>query len=390
MEIGDGAGDDPYGDGRLQTRAKHFILKHYLQALAYKVLRTWDLTYVDGFSGPWKTETEDFADTSFMIAIKALQQAQADLRAEGIHKQVRLFLCERDAEAFAQLQAAVTPYNRPAEGFEIQTYGGAFEDAVPRINALIGNSFPLIFIDPTGWTGFGFENIRSLFNRPKVEVLINFMYAFVSRFVQSDDPPTVASFERILGGPGWRDRLDPLLSPGLGAEKLFREALKDAGGFPFVLSTRIDKSAEESTHFFLVYGTKSPQGLKTFRDTEAKGLREHAKNRAHARDRREATRTGENSLFQGLSAEIKEDEMDRAVERNKRDATRDLLDTLKRDGAYRFDKVVEGLLQAYMLREMHIRDICVSLADGGKIENTWGKKPRKPKDGDIIRLIPTP
>ncbi len=216
------------------------------------------------------------------------------------------------------------------------------------------------------------------------------MYAFVSRFVQSDDPPTVASFERILGGPGWRDRLDPLLSPGLGAEKLFREALKDAGGFPFVLSTRIDKSAEESTHFFLVYGTKSPQGLKTFRDTEARGLREHAKNRAHARDRREATRTGENSLFQGLSAEIKEDEMDRAVERNKRDATRDLLDTLKRDGAYRFDKVVEGLLQAYMLREMHIRDICVSLADGGKIENTWGKKPRKPKDGDIIRLIPTP
>ncbi len=196
MEIGDGdgPGDDPYGDDRLQTRAKHFILKHYLQALAYKVLRAWDVTYVDGFSGPWKSETEDFADTSFMIAIKALQQAQADLRAEGINRRVKLFLCERDAEAFGQLQAAVTPYHKPADGFEIHTYGGAFEDAVPRINALIGRSFALIFIDPTGWTGYGFENIKSLFERREVEVLINFMYAFVSRFVQSDDPPTVASF----------------------------------------------------------------------------------------------------------------------------------------------------------------------------------------------------
>lgn len=387
--IGDDAGDDPYGDDRLQTRAKHFILKHYLQALAYKVLRAWDLTYVDGFSGPWKSETEDFADTSFMIAIKALQQAQADLRTEGINRRIKLFLCERDAEAFARLQAAVTPYNIPAEGFEIQTHGGAFEDAVPRINTYIGASFPLIFIDPTGWTGYGFKNIRTLFNRPKVEVLINFMYAFVSRFVQSDDPPTVASFERILGGPGWRDRLDPLLSPGLGAEKLFRQALKDAGGFPFVLSTRIDKSAEESTHFFLVYGTKSLKGLTTFRDTEAKGLREHAKNRANARDRREADRRGGSGLFDGTDAEMQEAAIDRAVERNKQDATRDLLDTLKRDGAYKFEKVVEGLLQAYMLRDVHVKDICVALADAGTIENTWGKKPRKPKDGDIIKLAAT-
>lgn len=49
---------DPY-TGREQTKAKHFILKRYLQALAFKVLRYFDITYVDGFSGPWKTQTED-------------------------------------------------------------------------------------------------------------------------------------------------------------------------------------------------------------------------------------------------------------------------------------------------------------------------------------------
>ena len=37
---------DPYSD-REQTKAKHFILKRYLQALAFKVLRFYDITYVD-------------------------------------------------------------------------------------------------------------------------------------------------------------------------------------------------------------------------------------------------------------------------------------------------------------------------------------------------------
>ena len=45
---------DPYS-GREQTQAKHFILRRYLQALAFKVLSFQDITYVDGFSGPWKT-----------------------------------------------------------------------------------------------------------------------------------------------------------------------------------------------------------------------------------------------------------------------------------------------------------------------------------------------
>ncbi len=47
---------DPYSR-REQTKAKHFILKSYLQALAFKVLTFSDITYVDGFSGPWETKT---------------------------------------------------------------------------------------------------------------------------------------------------------------------------------------------------------------------------------------------------------------------------------------------------------------------------------------------
>jgi three-Cys-motif partner protein len=264
---------DPYS-GREQTKAKHFILKRYLQALAFKVLTFSDITYVDGFSGPWETKAENFSDSSFMIAISVLQDAQKQIPdRSGRRRRIRCFFSDSNAHAFAQLQEAVAAFHKPQEGFEIKTYCGKFEDAIGEIQTFIGTSFPLIFIDPTGWTGYPFDKIKPLFVRPKCEVLINFMYEFVNRFAYSDDEDTVASLNPILGGPGWRDRLDPNLPRGLAVEQLFRETLKSTGNFDFVVSTKIEKSTAERPHFFITYGTKSPDGLKTFRQTEYDALR---------------------------------------------------------------------------------------------------------------------
>ena len=246
---------DPYA-GREQTKAKHFILKRYLQALAFKVLTFQDITYVDGFSGPWQTKKQNLSDSSFMIAISVLQDAQKQyLDRIGIRRRIRCFFSETDPEAFAQLQAAVAPFHKPHEGFEIKTYCGRFVDAVREIQTFIGNSFPLVFIDPTGWTGYPLDKIKALFARPKCEVLINFMYAFVSRFVSSGQEDTIASLDPILGGPGWHDRLDANLDRGPAVEKLFRETLKSAGNFDFVISTKIDKATTERPHYFITYWT---------------------------------------------------------------------------------------------------------------------------------------
>jgi hypothetical protein len=81
---------DPYS-GREQTQAKHFILRRYLQALAFKVLSFQDITYVDGFSGPWETKTENFSDSSFMIAISVLLDAQQRYLERGISRKIRCF-----------------------------------------------------------------------------------------------------------------------------------------------------------------------------------------------------------------------------------------------------------------------------------------------------------
>lgn len=376
---------DPYF-GREQTKAKHFILKHYLEALAFKVLTFSDITYVDGFSGPWETRTENFSDSSFMIAIGVLRDAQKKIQDRDGHRRlVRCFLAERNAEAFSQLQTAVTPFHKPDEGFEIETYFGEFEGAVSKIKAFVGKSFPLIFIDPTGWTGFSFNKIKPLFARSKCEVLINFMYDFVNRFAASGDESIIASLDPILGGPGWRNRLDKSISRGLAVEKLFRETLKSAGNFDFVISAKIDKIAERP-HFFIAYGTKSPEGLKAFRDIEYKALREHAKNRANVKETRREERSNISDLFAGHQAEVQQATIDEIVAEQKTLALNDLMAMLLQRGPSQFSDVVARLIQTYMLRETDIKDICVDLAKAGEIENTWGGGIRKPREGAEIKL----
>jgi three-Cys-motif partner protein len=208
---------------REQTQAKHFILRGYLQELAFKVLHAWDIAYVDGFSGPWESKKDDFSDTSFMIAIGVLKDAQDKVATQtGKRRKIRCFFSEKDAKSYGQMVAAVAPFNRPSEGFEVKTFRGEFVDAVEEIRRFIGGFFPLIFIDPTGWTEYPFTKIAPLFAPVKCEALINFMYDHINRFLTHPDAKIIASLDPILGGPGWQSRLDPNMKLGLAVEKLFR------------------------------------------------------------------------------------------------------------------------------------------------------------------------
>ena len=378
---------DPNYEGREQTQAKHFLLKSYLQALAFKILRFCDLTYVDGFSGPWKTQTEDFADSSFMIAISALRDAQQKIFDKtGKRRKVRCFFSESDPEAFAKLRAAVQPYHRLQDNFEIKTYGGEFVSAVADIKAFVGTSFALIFIDPTGWTGYPLDKIRSLLSPRLCEVIINFMYGHVSRFVESDDAHTIESLNPILGGPGWRSRLDPALPRGAALVKLFRNSLKAAGAFTYVVATKIDKPTEDRPHFFMAYGTKDYAGLKTFRDNEYKALQAHAANRARAKGRKHQAKSGMADLFVDHEADQQEATVDEDVKADMAHAGPQILAMVQR-GPMKFCDVAGAIMEDFMLRETNVKVLVVQLAREGKLEDTWGGRNRRPDEASIIELV---
>jgi three-Cys-motif partner protein len=320
-----------------------------------------------------------------MIAISVLQDAQRQiLERQGNRPRIRCFFSEVDVGAFTQLQYAVEPFNKPKEGFEIKTYCGKFEDGVSEIQTFIGASFPLIFIDPTGWTGYPFIKIKPLFERRKCEVLINFMYEFINRFAYSGDDDIIASMAPILGGPNWPDRLDASLPRGLAVEKLFRETLKSVGNFDFVISTKIDKATTERPHFFITYGTKNPKGLIAFRQIKYDALRQHAKNRVSAKEKQREEQTGISDMFAGYQSDVQEATIDEIVSEQKGLASKYLMENLLQCGSLPFSGAVVLVLQAYMLRETNVKDICVELAKAGQIENTWGGGNRKPRNKDVI------
>jgi three-Cys-motif partner protein len=378
---------DAYID-REQTKAKHFILRGYLQELAFKVLTFSDLAYVDGFSGPWEAATDDFSDTSFMIAIQVLMDAQEKIAVRDGHRpKVQCFFAEKDRSAYKRLASAVAQYHRPDLKFEIQTYCGEFEASIPKIEQFIGRSFPIIFVDAKGWTGFSFDKLAPLLSRPKCEVLVNFMYDFINRAVHMADEKTIASLDPILGGSGWQQRLDPRLPKGRAVEKLFRAALREAGDFEHVISTRIDRSTADRPHYFIVYGTKDDRGLKAFREIEFQALRGHARDRADAKERRRVQKSKTGELFSGFDADVQEEFVTRLVSEQAALASEELREALSEYGPHHFRKIWVPLLRGYMLRVTNVKDVCCDLAEAGVIENTWkafGR--RKPDDYDLIGL----
>lgn len=295
---------------------------------------------------------------------------------------------DRDPQAFEKLQAAVAPHNKPDASFEIQTHCGNFTDAVPKITAFVKNSFALIFIDPTGWTGYGFDRIKPLLTPRLTEVIINYMCDFINRGVAMSDVTTVTSFDPILGGPGWSDRLDPELAAqdrGMAAEKLFRETLKTAGQFDFVVSTKIYRPTIDRPHFFLTYGTKKNSGLSTFRDTEYKALEQQAADRSAAKERKREEEFGSADMFAGVDAAVQSERIDDFVTTEKAAASEFILSMLA-DGPKSFSDVWVSVLQRFVLRVTNVKGICVALSRDEKIENTWGGGDQKPRDEDIIKL----
>ena len=384
---------NPYG-GREQTEAKHLILRTYLKALAIKLLEGGfsRLSYVDAFSGPWESRTEDFSDTSFKIALTVLSEVAQFFTDRGKPKQIGCFFIEKSKNSFRQLQIEVERYHQPERGLMVRAVNDEFENQINEIRSFTRNSFALIFIDPTGWTGYPLDKLSPLLRQGEGEVLLNFMLDFINRFASSRDQPTVDSFEPILG-KDWRTKLDQSPLPkGEAAEELFLANLKAAGRYEYVLSTKIEKTLERRTHFSIVYATRKYAGLKTFRDVEYKALKTHEGHLSAARTNAKAIKTGQQSFFQETGT------FDSVQESSRQNASGFVSARIMSAGTLRFDSLAAEAMEKFMVRETDVKDLCVTLAKQRKIEATWklrGSKFQKPDQNDLLIWIgedtpPTP
>jgi three-Cys-motif partner protein len=375
-------------EGREQTLVKHLILRNYLQRFAHIVGMKWtSITYVDCFSGPWNLKSEKQEDSSFAIALDELRRARSSLKKYGRELQIRCFFIEKSRRSFALLDA----FAQSTQDAEVVAKNSSLEDAINDIVQFVHhggpNSFPFIFIDPTGWTGFAMNTIRPLLQLKPGEVLINFMTGHIRRFMTLEE--SRESFQALFGsgdfleelrGKKEQDREDA-------AVRFYMQNLQKTGGFKHVCCAMVLHPEMDRTHFHLIYATRHAKGVEVFKEVERRAMEAMEQARADAQQRKRKRTTGQDELFAGKVLH-RSKHYEALRERYLTRCKQYLHSWLERKGRATYDDAWAVAMRAPMVWEQDLREWLDSWKEDGLLQ-IHGLKPRARvlKRGEGIELI---
>jgi three-Cys-motif partner protein len=349
-------------EGREQAYVKHFVLAKYLETLALKVGQfQWrhgtTLNYIDGFSGPWKTQDDDARDSSPILAITELLKAKAALAARDIRFTPRCMFVEENRTAYDRLVALSKQYPE----VEVHARHGDFESCIGEAVrfAKAGRApFAFVFLDPTGWTGFPLKAITPLLNVRRSEVLINFMLEHIGRFIDGETFNAAPSFEGLFGqkseeyrlawsGLRKADRADEIV-------RAYRERIRSVGSFEYSGSAVVLNRQIDRPHYHLVYATRSLPGLIAFRETERAAMEEQKQTRAAVKAAAREEQTQQLALFDPVQSDTPYADDLRA--RYHQRSSRSVLNLLERAEVALYDDLVAEALSFPMCSEHDLKD----------------------------------
>lgn len=375
---------DHYHD-REQAIVKHFVLREYLEALAFKL--GWQgstINYVDGFSGPWLSGDEELSDTSPHIALSRLTATKEALASRGRFPKFRCLFIEKDRVAYERLQTLVTKFLR----IEVQTIHGEFEGQIDSVRSFATGGqdpFAFLFIDPKGWTGYALERIRPLLRLSRVEVVVNFMTDFIKRFVDTDEPRE--TFVQLFGGEDYQATWEGLAGQDR-EDAIVREycrRISIAGAFPHTGSTVVLNPRSDRTHYNLIYATRSIVGLQAFRDVERKALPLQDTVRSDLQQRAR-TQAGQGELFDSRMLSTRY--LDQLAERYRGQAEAELDRMLDAGTRLQYDDVAARLMEYPMVSKGQVKDWLTDRRKSGAIR--WllpkGKRAFELRRGDSIQV----
>ena len=224
------------------------------------------------------------------------------------------------------------------------------------------------------------------------EVIVNFMYDFISRHIENPQPQVISSFDPLFGGPGWDVEVTNLVEEGQPREaaiiKVYLERMRFAGNFRHVTSTRILKPLADRAYFHLVYGTNHWRGLDEFRAVEKAAVREQNRVRDIAQFHYDFDRTQQSGLFgpgelprpSYTFESLRETACRRAVER--------LSALLREKKDIKYEEILSDLLEIPLVWRVDVNGWLREMRTTGAIQIV-GMSPRErvPKEGYIIRQI---
>lgn len=247
------------------TRAKHEILRRYLQAWTPILTQGGypEIMYIDGFAGPGKYSRGE--DGSPVIALNAARNQAVPPRTK-----LRFAFIERDLTRANSLKNFIEISDLP-ENLQVTVYPGeSFETAfigIARAYRSEGRPLPptFAFIDPFGWKGVPFRIVQDIMRFTSCEVLVTFMYEEINRFLRL--PNQEWNFDEFFGTRDWREGIglsDPRKRNRF-LHDLYLRQLKQAAGAKYVRSFEM-RNERDVVDYYLFHATNHILGLARMKE----------------------------------------------------------------------------------------------------------------------------
>lgn len=218
------------------TQMKHELLRCYLGAW-FPIMGRHNgrLLYLDGFAGPGRYEAGE--DGSPLVAIKSLLDHDRPPACD-----VRFLFLEADQKRCENLRTEILALESERQGFpanvkwtvENTTFKAKASDIVAEMTGANQELIPtLALVDPFGFSGVPLDLIRDLLASPRCEIVFNFMFNSLNRWITDEKSET--HLAELFGGDGYKG------ADGLTGEPrrrflhdLYAQQLRMVAGFPYV------------------------------------------------------------------------------------------------------------------------------------------------------------
>jgi len=221
--------------------------------------------------------------------------------------------------------------------------------------------------------------------RQRGEVIINFMFDHINRFLELPESVYVEQFNELFGGPGWEEVVRSTQRREQTIIDFYIKKMRTAGGFAHVTYARIDKPTIDRTYFYLVYGTRHPKGLVEFRKVEKGFTNEQGRVRLTAKQNSRIERTGQSefSFLSDNQCPIPSFEEERAIQLKA--AAGRMRSILEKKTKTSYEDVLIPLLEMPLVWESDIQSMLMKLKSDGEIDiSGMGPRERTPKPGHVL------
>lgn len=266
-----------WNEEQLPAVLKHELLDQYLPRFAGKLGLTFGkVVLLDGYAGEGMYETGAPGSALQMVEV-------ASNLVNQHHFSVDVFLTERSRKAMRSLEDGLKNI-KPTKGLEIFTIEGDIAEHLEKVVDAAEGSPLFMFLDPCG-LGLPFSILAGVLSSARstktspapTEILLNFSAEAVRRIgghlvSKTPDLKALSRMDENVGGDWWRACYNGSIPKDQALEEVVRGYMQRLGhqADMSMLHVPVKRKPNHQPLYYLVFGTRHPQGAWHFADSAAR------------------------------------------------------------------------------------------------------------------------